>query len=179
MNKIIYNDEVFSEFISEEKIQKRIKEMGAQITDDYIGKCPIFVGVLNGACIFYGDLLKNYNGDCEVDFAKVSSYGSSKYSSGSIKVLKDIDSIVNERDLIVVEDIVDTGLSLRFILNLLGQKNPSSIRVATLLFKPAALKYDIKIDYTGFEIENKFVIGYGMDLSQKYRNLRSIYALDK
>jgi hypoxanthine phosphoribosyltransferase len=179
MDKIVYNDEVFSEFISEARIQSRILEMGEQITKDFKGKCPIFIGVLNGACIFFGDLLKSYSGECEVDFAKVSSYGSSKYSSGSIKVLKDIDSIVNERDLIVVEDIVDTGLSLKFILNLLGQKNPSSIRVATLLFKPAALKYDIKIDYTGFEIENKFVIGYGMDLSQKYRNLRSIYALDK
>ncbi|PJA95671.1 MAG: hypoxanthine phosphoribosyltransferase [Ignavibacteriales bacterium CG_4_9_14_3_um_filter_34_10] len=178
-NEIIIGDEKFIPFITEEQIQKRVKELGEQISNDYKGKLPIFIGVLNGSFIFLADLIKNVNIHCEIDFFKLSSYGDSKISSGNVRMLKELNADISERHIIIVEDIVDTGLSLNYINQLLGKFKPASIKYASLLVKPESLKFDLKIDYIGFEILNKFVIGYGLDYAQKYRNLRSIYVLSQ
>ena len=178
-NEIIIGDEKFIPFITEEQIQKRVKELGEQISNDYKGKLPIFIGVLNGSFIFLADLIKNVNIHCEIDFFKLSSYRDSKISSGNVRMLKELNADISERHIIIVEDIVDTGLSLNYINQLLGKFKPASIKYASLLVKPESLKFDLKIDYIGFEILNKFVIGYGLDYAQKYRNLRSIYVLSQ
>ena len=171
--------DIFVPYLSENKIQKRVKEMGEEISKDYKGKTPVFIGVLNGAFIFLSDLIKNISTDCEIDFFKLSSYGYAKISSGNFTLLKELNCDVEGRDIIIVEDIVDSGLSIRFIENLMQQHNPASMRVASLLVKPDSLKYKVKIHYIGFNIPSKFVIGYGLDYAQKYRNLRTIYALSE
>jgi len=124
------------------------------------------------------DLLKQININCEMDFMKLSSYGDEKISSGNVKMLKELNADIAERHIIVVEDIVDSGLSINYIDGLLKQFNPASIKYVSLLVKPKSMKYDVKIDYIGFEITNQFVIGYGLDYAQKYRNLRAIYQLN-
>ncbi|MBS4035084.1 MAG: hypoxanthine phosphoribosyltransferase [Ignavibacterium sp.] len=177
--KLIINGEEFEILLTEEQIHNRIAELGRQISDDYAGKTPVFIGVLNGAFIFMSDLLKNVTVDCEVDFFKLSSYGDAKISSGKVKLLKELNCDVNEREIIIVEDIVDSGLSIKYIENIFSEYNPASMRVVTLLRKPQSLKYDVKIDYIGFDIPGKFVIGYGLDYEQKYRNLKSVYVLSK
>lgn len=176
-DKIIINSEIFVPLLSDEQIQKRVKELGEEISRDYRGKVPIFIGVLNGSFIFMSDLLKNVDIECEVDFFKLSSYGDSKISSGNVKLLKELNCDVNDREIIIVEDIVDTGLSIKYIEELFSKHTPKSMRVVSLLVKPDSLKYDVKIDYIGFKIPSQFVIGYGLDYQQKYRNLSSIYVL--
>lgn len=178
-DKIIINGEVFVPLLSDEQIQKRVKELGEEISRDYRGKVPIFIGVLNGAFIFMSDLLKNVDIECEIDFFKLSSYGDSKISSGNVKLLKELNCDVNDREIIIVEDIVDTGLSIKYIEELFSKHTPKSMKVISLLVKPESLKYDVKIDYIGFRIPSKFVIGYGLDYQQKYRNLSSIYVLSE
>ncbi|MDX9924235.1 MAG: hypoxanthine phosphoribosyltransferase [Ignavibacteriaceae bacterium] len=178
-NQIIIGDEKFSLYLSEEMIQKRIAELGAQISKDYKGNFPIFIGVLNGSFLFMSDLLKNVTLACEVDFFKLSSYGDAKISSGKVKLIKELNADIRDRNVVIVEDIVDTGLSIKFIEELIMSHSPASMKVASLLLKPESLKHNVKIDYIGFEIPNKFVIGYGLDYAQKYRNLRSIYALSE
>jgi hypoxanthine phosphoribosyltransferase len=175
--EIQVNGETFEILIDEQSIQKRVTELGDEISNDYKGKIPIFIGVLNGSVIFFADLIRNISIDCEVDFLKLSSYGDSKISSGNVKLIKELNADIKGRDVIIVEDIVDTGLSIVYMRGLIQSQNPSSIKIVTLLHKPEATKYDIKLDYIGFKIPNKFVIGYGLDHTQKYRNLRSIYAL--
>ncbi len=174
---LIIGDDVFVPLLTEEVIQNRIKEMASQISQDYVGKIPIFIGVLNGAFIFLSDLIKNISIDCEIDFFKLSSYGDSKISSGNVRLLKELNCDVNGRDIIIVEDIVDSGLSIKYIEEIFGKHTPSSISVCSLLMKPESIKYNVKIDYIGFKIPSKFVIGYGLDYAQKFRNLRSIYSL--
>lgn len=169
--------ERFVIYLSEEEIQKRIAELGAIISSDYEGKLPVFIAVLNGSFLFYSDLIKHFKGDCEVDFVKLSSYGDEKISSGKVSVLKELNCEVNGRDLIIVEDIVDTGLSVKYLTEHIKENSPASIKIVSLLVKEEAIKYDVNIDYIGFKIPNKFVIGYGLDYAQKYRNLRDIYAL--
>ena len=176
---ILIGNEKFVPMITEENLQKRITELGKQISEDYKTKLPIFIGVLNGSFMFLSDLLKNVDVHCEMDFLKLSSYGDEKLSSGKVKTLKELNADISERHVIVVEDIVDSGLSITYMKKLLEQFKPASIRYASLLVKPGSLKYDIKIDYIGFEISNEFVIGYGLDYAQKYRNLRSIYVLSE
>ncbi|MBN1301547.1 MAG: hypoxanthine phosphoribosyltransferase [Melioribacteraceae bacterium] len=176
---IIVGNEKFVPYLSEDKIQNRIKELGNQISEDYKNKLPIFIGILNGSFMFLSDLLKNVNIHCEMDFFKLSSYGDAKISAGNVKLLKELNADITERHVIVVEDIVDSGLSISYIRQLLEQFNPASIKYASLLVKPASVKYDVRIDYIGFEIKNEFVIGYGLDYAQKYRNLRSIYVLSE
>ncbi|PIQ09057.1 MAG: hypoxanthine phosphoribosyltransferase [Ignavibacteriales bacterium CG18_big_fil_WC_8_21_14_2_50_31_20] len=171
-------NEKFVPMISEEKIAERVKELGEQISEDYEGKLPIFIGILNGSFMFMSDLLKQININCEMDFMKLSSYGDEKISSGNVKMLKELNADIAERHIIVVEDIVDSGLSINYIDGLLKQFNPASIKYVSLLVKPKSMKYDVKIDYIGFEITNQFVIGYGLDYAQKYRNLRAIYQLN-
>lgn len=175
--EISVNGEIFEILIDEESIQKRVSELGEEISRDYDSSIPIFIGVLNGSVIFFADLIRNICIDCEVDFLKLSSYGDAKISSGNVRLIKELNADIKNRDVVIVEDIVDTGLSIVFMKGLLQSQNPKSIKVVTLLHKPEATKYDIKLDYVGFQIPNRFVIGYGLDHSQKYRNLRAIYAL--
>jgi hypoxanthine phosphoribosyltransferase len=176
-DKIVVGNEVFTEYLSETTIQSRIKELADTISKDYEGKIPVFIGVLNGSFIFMSDLVKNIGIDCEIDFFKLSSYGDEKISSGNVKLIKELNCDVNGRDLLIVEDIVDSGLSIKFIEELINHHHPTSMKVVSLLVKPNSLRYDVKIDYIGFEIPSQFVIGYGLDYAQKYRNLRSIYML--
>ncbi len=177
--QIIINDDIFIPYLREGDIQKRINELAIRIIEDYQGKVPIFIGVLNGAFIFMSDLLKKVTIDCEIDFFKLSSYGDEKISTGQVRLLKELNCDVNGRDIIIVEDIVDTGLSIKFIEELFERHNPMSMRVCTLLLKPESLRYKPKIDYIGFNIPSKFVIGYGLDYAQKYRNLKDIYILSE
>jgi len=176
---IFINGEKFIPFLTEEQIQKRVTELAEEISNDYRDTVPIFIGVLNGSFIFMADLLKKISIESEVDFFKLSSYGDSKISSGLVKLVKDLNCDPNGRDIIIVEDIVDTGLSIKYIEEIFENYNPKSMKVATLLLKPESLKYDIKIDYIGFRIPSQFVIGYGLDYQQKYRNLPSIYVLSE
>jgi len=176
-DKILVGKDVFTEYLSEKTIQSRIKELAEIISKDYKDKIPVFIGVLNGSFVFMSDLVKNVGIDCEIDFFKLSSYGDEKISSGKVTLLKELNCDVNGRDLIIVEDIVDSGLSIKFIEELISHHHPTSMRVVSLLVKPNSLRYKVKIDYIGFEIPSKFVIGFGLDYAQKYRNLRSIYML--
>jgi len=177
--KIIIGNDVFVPFLTEKQIQSRIKELAEEITKDYQTTVPIFIGVLNGSFIFMSDLIKSVDLDCEIDFFKLSSYGDAKISSGKVTLLKELNCDVDGRDIIIVEDIVDSGLSVKYIEELFAEQNPKSMKVVTLLRKPKSLKYNIKIDYIGFDIPSKFVVGYGLDYAQKYRNLRSIYVLSE
>jgi hypoxanthine phosphoribosyltransferase len=171
--------ERFRLYLDAVTIRRRVRELGAQIAADYEGKePPIFIGVLNGAFVFTADLMRAVPIDCEVDFFKLSSYGASKVSSGQVTELKSIDAKLAGRHVIVVEDIVDTGLSMRFILDRFAEMNPASLRAATLLHKTVATRVDVPLDYVGFEIDNLFVIGYGLDYGQLARNLGAIYILD-
>lgn len=165
------------EYISKEKIQKRIRKIAKKINKDYKGKKPIFIGILNGSFILIADLVREIKIDCEIDFLKLSSYGDDKISSGEVKMLKELNCEIENRDIIIIEDIVDSGLSLIFIKKLIENKKPASLRFVTLLFKKDISNLDFKIDYIGFEIENKFVVGYGLDFAQKYRNLNAVYVL--
>jgi hypoxanthine phosphoribosyltransferase len=176
-NEITINHDRFTLYPSEEQIQKRVKELAAQINEDYKGKVPIFIGILNGSFIFFSDLVREISLDCEVDFLKLSSYGDAKISSGQVTLLKDLNCQVDGRDIIVVEDIVDSGLSIDFMKNLVMRENPASFRVVTLLLKKSVAKVSFPIDYVGFEIPPEFVIGYGLDYAQKVRNLKGIYRL--
>ncbi|MCL5267655.1 MAG: hypoxanthine phosphoribosyltransferase [Bacteroidetes bacterium] len=176
---VTVNNERFRIFISEEEIKKRIKELAGEINRKYAGKTPIFIGVLNGSFIFFSDLIREIDVDCEIDFFKLSSYGDAKISSGNVKLLKDLNCQVTDRDIIIVEDIIDSGLSMDFIKRLVAKQNPLSFSVVTLLYKSDCVKIDFKVDYIGFQIPNHFVIGYGLDYAQKARNLRAIYVLDK
>ncbi len=172
----IGNDK-FKIFLTEDQIQKRIKQLARQINKDYQGCIPIFIGVLNGSFIFMSDLIRNITLDCEVDFLKLSSYGDAKISSGHVILLKDLNATIVNRDIIVVEDIVDSGLSIDFIKRLICLHKPKTFKVVALLYKKDAIKINVKIDYIGFSIPNDFVIGYGLDYAQKERNLRAIYKL--
>ncbi len=177
MDVVKVGDEIFDVFIPEEQLQKRIAELGAELTEKYKDTVPIFIGILNGSFLFMADLVKSYKGDCEIDFFKLSSYGDEKISSGNVRLLKELNCKVDGRHLIIVEDIVDSGLSIKYMEKIMEENNPASVSVVSLLVKPKSLKYDVKIDYIGFDIPSSFVIGYGLDYAQKYRNLRSIYIL--
>lgn len=169
------NGDTFESFITEEQIRNRIKELAECINADYAGKTPIFIGVLNGSFIFLADLIREITVDCEMDFFKLSSYGDAKISSGQVKLLKNLNCEVAGRDILIVEDIVDSGLSIAFIKNIIEKEEPKSLKFVSLLFKKDVSKIDFPIDYVGFEIPPDFVIGYGLDYAQKVRNLKSIY----
>ncbi len=164
-------------YIRQSQVKKRIKELAEQINKDYKNKIPIFIGVLNGSFIFLSDLIREIKINCEIDFLKLSSYGDSKISSGDVKMLKELNCEVKGRDIIIVEDIIDSGLSMTYIRKLIMNQKPLSFKVAALLYKKDVCKLKFKIDYIGFKIENKFVVGYGLDFAQKYRNLNGIYVL--
>lgn len=175
---VICNGETFKVYLSEQEIQDRVADLAEQLNRDYSDKKPIFIGVLNGAFIFLSDLLRHINIPSEVDFLKLSSYGDEKVSSGQVTDLKDIDADIEGRHVLLVEDIVDTGLSMKYMVNKLQQKNPASIATVTLLHKPEATQHDVPLDYVGFKIPTLFVLGYGLDYAQEGRNLAQIYILD-
>lgn len=175
---VICQGERFRLFLDEETIRDRIHVLGRQISKDYEGKAPILIGVLNGAFMFIADLMRAITVDCEVDFLKLSSYGAQKVSSGDVRELKRIDANVTGRHVIIVEDIVDTGLSMKLILDQMLEHEPASVRIATFLHKHEAMRVDLSLDYVGFSIPNLFVIGYGLDYGQLARNLRDVYILD-
>ncbi|MGH9756568.1 MAG: hypoxanthine phosphoribosyltransferase [Candidatus Acidiferrales bacterium] len=158
-------------------IQKRVREVAQQITRDYKGQKVHLIGVLKGACIFLSDLIREINLDTSIDFIAVSSYGKGKQSSGQVRVLKDLDSSIEGLNVVLVEDILDTGLTLSYLLRVLQQRKPKSLRVAALLDKPSRRLKDVKGDYVGFTIPNEFVVGYGLDYAERYRNLKDVCIL--
>lgn len=164
-------------YIGTREINKRVKELAKQINADYENKLPVFIGILNGAFIFMSDLIREVKINCEIDFLKLSSYGDTKISAGKVKTLKELNSNISSRNVIIVEDIIDSGVSMKYILKLIKRHKPKSVRIAALLYKKDAAKINFNIDYLGFEIDNKFVVGYGLDFAQKYRNLKGIYVL--
>lgn len=160
--------------IPHETIQARVQEMGRQIAHDYAGREPHLVGVLKGAYGFMKDLSMAIDLPLTLDFIAVSSYGAATKSSGEVRLVKDLDQGLDGRDLIVVEDIVDTGLTLNYLLNVLRARGPRTLKVASLLSKPSRRLVEIPVDYVGFTIEDHFVVGYGLDHNERYRNLREI-----
>ena len=156
--------------ISEENINKKVKELAQKINNDYKDKTPCLIGLLMGSFVFIADLAREIDTNIEVDFMIVSSYGNEKIGS-EIKILKDVDIPLTGKDVIIVEDIIDTGYTLEKICEILQTRNVASLKICTLLNKPSRRKVDIKIDYNGFDIEDEFVVGYGIDYAQKYRNL--------
>ena len=171
-----YSGEVLEELFSEETIEQKVQELAHQISTDYAGRVPILIGVLNGSVFFLTDLARRLSIESEIDFIKVASYHSGTQSAGTVRLLKDISCIITDRDVIIIEDIIDSGLTAKFLKHRLLQNHPSSVAFATFLMKPDALKTSFKPEYIGFEIENRFVVGYGLDLDQKLRNLSSIWA---
>ena len=163
--------------LTEEDIHRKVVEMGRQIAADYEGKNPILVGILKGAVLFTSDLFRALEIPASIDFMAVSSYGASTKSSGVTRILKDLDQGVEGRHLLLVEDIVDTGLTLRYLREYLGGRDPASLRVAVFLDKPSRRKVEVQVDYVGFEIPDEFVVGYGLDFAERYRNLPYIGVL--
>lgn len=170
-------DNSYSVLISEEQIHERLVSLGNEMTEMYKGSIPILIGVLNGGFIFLADLIRYINLDCEIDFLRISSYGDEKESSGHIKVLKPLSADIKGRHVVVVEDIVDSGLSVQFLIKMLSAFEPASLKVATLLRKKERIIIDVPIDFIGFDIDDKYVIGYGLDDRQIKRNLRAIYVV--
>ena len=164
-------DDVQKVLIREEQIRAKVAELGQQITADYRGRDLMLVGVLKGAVVFMVDLARAINLPVEIDFMATSSYGASTESSGVVRILKDLDRSIDGRNILIVEDIVDTGLTLKYLKEILADRNPASIRICALLNKRKARKADVHLDYVGFEIPDEFVVGYGLDYGEVYRNL--------
>jgi hypoxanthine phosphoribosyltransferase len=158
-------------------IEKRVREVAHRITRDFKGQRVHLIGVLKGACIFLSDLVREIDLDTSIDFIAVSSYGRGKESSGQVRVLKDLDSSIADLNVILVEDILDTGLTLNYLLRVLRQRRPKTLRVAAQHDKPSRRIKPVKADYVGFTIPNKFVVGYGLDYSERYRNLKDVWVL--
>ncbi|AUD12568.1 MULTISPECIES: hypoxanthine phosphoribosyltransferase [unclassified Planococcus (in: firmicutes)] len=164
--------------ISEQQLQEKARELGDTLTRDYEGKYPLAIGVLKGAMPFMGDLMKRFDGYVEMDFMDVSSYGNATVSSGEVKIVKDLNASVEGRDLLIIEDIIDSGLTLSYLVDLFKYRKANSIKIVTLLDKPTGRKVDLKADYIGFEVPDAFVVGYGLDYAEKYRNLPYIGILE-
>lgn len=171
-------DEAIGEIIVQaDDLQHRIKELAAEVSRDYAGKDLLLIGVLKGAVFFLADLMRELDVPCEVDFMAVSSYGSSTDSSGVVRIIKDLDAPLEGRHVLIVEDIVDSGLTLQYLMRTLNARNPASLEVCALLTKPERRKVDMPARYIGFEIPDKFAIGYGLDYAERYRNLPYVAAL--
>jgi hypoxanthine phosphoribosyltransferase len=177
MNSVQLHDKEFSKFISFEEIQTAIEKITTRINIDYKGKKPLFVAVLNGSFMFAADLLKKVNVDCEISFVKLASYHGIS-SSGSVTELIGFTENVEGRDIIILEDIVDTGLTLEKVIEIFNHKNCASLKIATLLLKPEAFKKEYKVDYVAIEIPNEFIVGYGLDYDGLGRNLKDIYKVN-
>lgn len=172
----IYAD-LESVLVTREEIAVGVKKLGETITRDYTGKEPVMIGILKGAVLFYSDLIRNIDLPLKTEFMAISSYGSSTKTSGVVRILKDLDTDITGQDVLIVEDIVDTGLTLSYLVRALSERNPASIRIVTLLDKPARRRVELKPDYSCFEIPDAFVVGYGLDYDEKYRNLPDIGVL--
>ena len=157
--------------IGPDELQARVGELGAEISADYIGRDLLLVGVLKGAVFFMADLMRTISVSCEIDFMAISSYGASTDSSGVVRILKDLDLNIDGRHVLVVEDIIDSGLTLSYLLRNLESREPASLEICALLTKPDRREVDVPVRYIGFEIPNRFVIGYGLDFAERYRNL--------
>jgi hypoxanthine phosphoribosyltransferase len=174
----LLNDERIGEILVQaDELQHRITEMAAEVSRDYKGRDLLLIGVLKGAVFFLADLMRQLDIPCEVDFMAVSSYGSSTDSSGVVRILKDLDAPLEGRNVLIVEDIVDSGLTLQYLMRTLAARNPASIEVCALLTKPERRKVDTPARYVGFEIPDKFAIGYGLDYAERYRNLPYVATL--
>ncbi len=164
-------DDMLRVLLSEEEIRAKVKELGNVITQDYHGKNLMLVTVLKGAVVFLADLMRQIEVPAQIDFMVVSSYGSGVKSSGVVKIVKDLDVPLADKDILIVEDILDSGLTLSYIKDLLQSRAPRSIRIVTLLDKPSRRRVDLQADYVGFSVPDEFVVGYGLDYDEKYRNL--------
>ena len=164
--------------VSAEDLQRRVAELGEEISRDYAGRSLLLVGVLKGAVFFLSDLMRYIDIPVEVDFMAVASYGSATDSSGVVRILKDLDAAIEGRDVLIVEDIVDSGLTLQYLLRNLGSRNPRTLEVCALLTKPERRKVDLPTRYVGFEIPDRFVVGYGLDYAERYRNLPFVAVLE-
>ncbi len=160
-----------SVLISEQELKAKVKELGAQITEDYKDKNMLLIGVLRGGVIFMSDLMRYIDLPIEIDFMQVSSYGSGTVTSGNVKILKDTETSVEGRDVLIAEDILDTGTTLHSLIDLIRKRGATSVKICTILNKPARRRVELVPDYVGFDIPDKFVVGYGLDYDQKYRNL--------
>src|SRR5919198_2008758 len=165
--------------VSTDELERRVGELGAEISRDYEGRDLVMIGVLKGAVVFVGDLMRRLTIPCEIDFIAVSSYGSSTDSSGVVRILKDLEAPIEGRDVLIVEDIIDSGLTLQYLLRNLRARNPGTLEVCALLTKPERRRVELPIRYVGFEIPNRFVIGYGLDYAQRYRNLSYVAVLNE
>ena len=163
--------------IDEETLRERVTELGAEISGDYAGRDLMLIGVLKGAVFFMADLMRSIDVHCEVDFMAISSYGASTDSSGVVRILKDLDTAIEGRHVLVVEDIIDSGLTLSYLMRNLRARNPATLEVCALLTKPDRREIDVPVRYIGFEIPNRFVVGYGLDFAERYRNLRYVGVL--
>lgn len=172
------NNKNLIKIIDENAIQYRVKEIATELSNSFVKKKPIFIGVLNGSFIFVSDLVRNLNIDCEIDFIKVSSY-KGQNSMGTVKLLKDISADITNRHVVIVEDIIDSGLTIEFLVKRLNGASPKSISIVTLLLKPDIAKLSIPIDIIGFEIAPDYVVGYGLDYDQNFRHLPEVYRLEK
>ncbi len=169
----------FEVLLSEEQIKNRVKEMAEVISSDYRGKRPLLIGILKGAVIFLSDLIRSLTIPLEIDFIAASSYGSATASSGVVRILKDLEQSIQGKDVLIVEDIVDTGLTLNYLVDNLGSRHPNSLKVVTLLDKPERRKVEFEPDYCGFHIPDRFVIGYGLDFGEDYRQLSDLRVLSE
>jgi hypoxanthine phosphoribosyltransferase len=174
---VVAGKEKLKVLIRRAAIKKRVREVAHQITEDFPGERIHLIGVLKGACIFLSDLVREINLETSIDFIAVSSYGKNKESSGQVRLVKDLDSSIEGLNVIVVEDILDTGITLTYLLRVLAQRKPKSLRIAALLDKPSRRIKEVKADYIGFKIPNDFVVGYGLDYAERYRNLKDVCIL--
>ncbi|SFQ97191.1 hypoxanthine phosphoribosyltransferase [Desulfoscipio geothermicus] len=165
--------------LSTAELKNKVTELGQILSRDYAGKNLLAVGILKGAMVFMADLIRNISVDVQIDFMAVSSYGASSKSTGVVRIMKDLEQNIEGRHVLIVEDIVDTGLTLNYLLEILKAREPASVRVCTLLDKPSRREVDVSVNYNGFSIPDEFVVGYGLDYNEKYRNLPEIYVLKK
>ncbi len=165
--------------IDEETLAARVAELGAEVSADYLGRDLLLIGVLKGAVFFMADFMRHLTVPCEVDFMAISSYGDATDSSGIVRILKDLDINIEGRDVLVVEDIIDSGLTLSYLIRNLESREPASLEVCALLTKPSRREIDVPVRYVGFEIPNKFVVGYGLDFGERYRNLPYVGVLNE
>lgn len=175
----MYEDILEKVLFSKEQLAKRIKELAKQLDKDYAGKTPLMVAILKGSVMFFTDLIREMTLPLEIDFMSISSYGSGVKSSGEVKMIKDLDNKIEGKDVIIVEDIVDSGYTMKYLTHLLEARNPSSIKICALLDKPSRRETDVAVDYKGFEVGNEFVVGYGLDYAARYRNIPFIGILKR
>jgi hypoxanthine phosphoribosyltransferase len=165
--------------VTADDVQRRVAELGEEISRDYAGRSLLLIGVLKGAVFFLSDLMRFIDIPVELDFMAVASYGSATDSSGVVRILKDLDAAIEGRDVLIVEDIVDSGLTLQYLMRNLGSRNPRTLEVCALLTKPERRKVDLPTRYVGFEIPNRFVVGYGLDYAERHRNLPFVAVLER